>query len=87
EACALGDVTLANAYLSEDASQINSFSADGFTPLTLAAAFCWPEVVRLLMQHGADPSLRANHAFIKVTPLHAAVFGNRTDVVIALLEQ
>lgn len=87
EACALGDLGAIRAFLEADASLINSYAPDGFTALTLAAAFGGPEAVRVLMERGADPELKAKHSFIKVAPLHAAVFGNRTDVVAVLLEK
>ena len=86
EACALGYIQPMIAFLTSGAD-VNGFSPDGFTPLTLAAAFGGPDAVRLLVDQGADPEQRAHHASIKVVPLHAAVFGNRTDVVRALLEK
>lgn len=72
EAAAAGDAERARALVDEDPSRANAVAGDGFTPLGLAAFFKRPEVVRLLLDRGADPAMAARNANA-FTPLHAAV--------------
>lgn len=61
-------------------------SADGFTPLALAAAFNSADVVRLLLDAGAPPNQRCL-SLGGVAPIHAAVFGRKPANVRLLLER
>lgn len=65
---------------------VDSFSADGFTPLSLAAAFGGPEAVTALLGRGADIELSTSNPNITVRPLHAAAFGRNPQTVKVLLE-
>jgi len=64
---------------------VNAFSEDGFTPLTLAAAFGNKETVNALIALGADIELFSINANIKVAPIHAAAFGGNADALASLL--
>lgn len=64
----------------------NGYSEDGFTPLTLAAAFGNEETVRALVAMGAQLELFSINEHIKVAPIHAAAFGANSGAISALLE-
>ena len=65
--------------------QIDGWSADGFTPLALAAQSGALQSARLLLAIGADPNVRSRNATAN-TPLHAAVAGRHVDLVDLLLD-
>ena len=58
---------------------LNAFAPDGHVPLGLAAFFGKRDVVKLLLDRGADVNVASQNAQ-KVTPLHGAV--NRGDAII-----
>jgi RNA polymerase sigma factor (sigma-70 family) len=60
-------------------------SPEGFTPLALAAHFGHLDVMRLLIDRGADVNRVATHR-LAVTPLHAALFGRQVDAALLLIE-
>ncbi|WFD32204.1 putative ankyrin-repeat protein [Malassezia sp. CBS 17886] len=57
--------------------------SSGWTPLMIAASAGAPQVVALLLEHGADPSVGNNR---RQTALHYASSKNHVDIVRALLE-
>jgi len=63
-----------------DASIINSYSADGWTPLHLAAFFGHPKITEMLLAQDADVTARSRNPNGN-TPLHAALVGNHKLVV------
>ncbi|MEO7454276.1 MAG: ankyrin repeat domain-containing protein [Fimbriimonadales bacterium] len=65
--------------------EVNAFSEDGFTPLTLAAAFGNSETVAALILMGADLHLFSTNPNIKVAPIHAAAFGMNTGAIETLV--
>lgn len=86
EAAAMGDEERVSALLSEDSSTINRFSADGFSALQYAAFFCRPEVLRLLLDQGADPRLASRNE-MSLTALHSAAARGSVGMAALLLER
>jgi ankyrin repeat protein len=58
-AIAAGNLSQASAAI-EGGANVNADTGDGRTPLIVAAMFTKPEMVRLLLDHGADPRKRAH---------------------------
>src|SRR5919106_3396365 len=79
EACRTGDVDAVQELLLADPELARSRDAHGSTPLHAAAARGHHQVVRLLLQQGADPNAR--DAGDNATPLHFAAGGGHVDVV------
>ena len=77
DACAAGEIERVERML--DASTINAYSADGWTPLHLAAFFGHPKIAELLMARGAAVAARSRNPNGN-TPLHAALAGNHKFV-------
>jgi uncharacterized protein len=73
EACAAGEIERVERTL--DSSSVNAYSADGWTPLHLAAFFGHPKVAELLLAENADVAARSRNSNGN-TPLHAALAGN-----------
>jgi RNA polymerase sigma factor (sigma-70 family) len=86
EAAAIGDSDRVRAALERKPSQLDTDSPEGFTPLALAAHFGHLEVMRLLIDRGADVNRVATHR-LAVTPLHAALFGRQVDAALLLIER
>jgi ankyrin repeat protein len=73
EACAAGEIERVERTL--DASTINAYSADGWTPLHLAAFFGHAKITEMLLAQDADVTARSRNPNGN-TPLHAALAGN-----------
>ena len=86
EAAAIGDSGRVRAALEREPAQLDTDSPEGFTPLALAAHFGHLEVMRLLIDRGADVNRVATHR-LAVTPLHAALFGRQVDAALLLIER
>ena len=86
EAAAIGDSGRVRAALDQHPDQLDTYSPEGFTPLALAAHFGHLEVMRLLIDRGADVNRVATHR-LAVTPLHAALFGRQVDAALLLIER
>ena len=85
EAAGVGDVTRLAVLWRERPERLATHSADGWTPLHLAAHFGETQAARLLLDLGADPRARSRNAFDN-TPLHAALAGTAgLDLVDGLL--
>ena len=90
EACAAGEIERVERLVLESASGavgapgINGYSADGWTPLHLAAFFGHAKIVELLIAHSADVLARSRGANGN-TPLHAALAGNHKFVAGVLI--
>ena len=82
EACAAGELERVERTLNP--STINAYSADGWTPLHLAAFFGHPKVAELLLAHDADVTARSRNSNGN-TPLHAALAGNHKFVAGVLI--
>jgi RNA polymerase sigma factor (sigma-70 family) len=85
EAAAIGDSARVRAALERDPEQLDSYSPEGFTALALAAHFGHLEVMRLLIDRGADVNRVAIHR-LAVTPLHAALFGRQLAAALLLVD-
>jgi RNA polymerase sigma factor (sigma-70 family) len=85
EAAAIGDTSRVRDALERHPEQLDTYSPEGFTPLALAAHFGHVDVMRLLIDRGADVNLVATHR-LAVTPLHAALFGRQIDAARILIE-
>ncbi|MDQ6858740.1 MAG: ankyrin repeat domain-containing protein [Chloroflexota bacterium] len=72
EAAAVGDLRRIRELVDGDPSLVQAYAADGFHALGLAAFFHHPEVVRFLIQAGADVSAPSRNP-MRVTALHSAV--------------
>ncbi len=71
EAATVGDAPRVRELLRADRTLVNAMAGDGFFPLGLAAFFKRPEVMKVLLENGADPHLATRPAGF--TPLHSAV--------------
>ena len=85
EAAAVGAGGRVRELVDFDPSLVDPFAPDGFHPLALAAFFGNDEIVRLLLDRGADVSVVARNERIQVTALHAAAAGNHTEIARLLL--
>lgn len=80
----LGLVDPLTAVLDDRPQAVEGTSADGFTPLQLAAFFGHPDAVRVLLDRGADPgAVSANPS--RLQALHSATAGGSHDAVTLLL--
>jgi ankyrin repeat protein len=84
ESCRSGDRTVVQTLLSADPAMARARDAHGSTALHAAAARGHGEVVRLLLEQGADPNARDTGD--NAGPLHFAAGGGHVDVVRMLLE-
>lgn len=86
EAIVCGKIEMVKNYMEQSRSNgVNVHSADGFTPLSLAAFFNQNAIAKLLITMGADPNLAAINAS-KVNALHAAVAKENHEICIVLLK-
>jgi ankyrin repeat protein len=80
-----GDLEQLRRVLEDNPALVASHSADGWTPLHLAAHFGQVEAVRLLLQAGADVRARSTNPSAN-TALHAALAGRNLPVTEMLLD-
>jgi uncharacterized protein len=86
EAAAIGDEARLSVLLQQDAALVQSFSADGWTPLHLAAAFGTPMAVSILLAASARVDAVSRNPQ-QNQPLHGALaLGKNAEIVRALLE-
>jgi uncharacterized protein len=86
EASALGRTDRVAELLGNDPELVRAWSADGFTPLHLAAFFSRPETARLLLERGAEVDAVARNS-MRVTPLHSAAAARNAETARDLLER
>ncbi|TZF85003.1 hypothetical protein FW774_08540 [Pedobacter sp. BS3] len=85
EACASGKFDVVANVIYQQPELINTHSADGFTPLGLAAYFEHEEIARYLLLKGAEVNLPSDNGF-NVFPIHSAVAANNADITKILIE-
>lgn len=83
-AAAVGREDIVFAELNRDPALIATHSADGWTPLHLAAYFGHKKLAERLIERGAEVDARSTNA-MKNTPLHAAAAGRQSDLIRLLL--
>jgi uncharacterized protein len=86
EASALGQAARVRELLQQDSGLAQAWSADGFTPLHLACFFRQEALAKLLLDHGAQPSVVAKNP-MRVTPLHSAVAAGEFSTVRMLVKR
>lgn len=84
EAAAVDDVARLQELLDSDPQVADTFSADGWSPLHLAAFFGARHTAELLLTHGADHRLLSRNHMAN-TPLHSALAAKRLPLVELLL--
>jgi ankyrin repeat protein len=85
EAAAFGRVERLRELIDSDPELAAAFSPDGFTALHFAAFFAHPEAAALLLERGADATVRARNA-MAVEPLHSAAAADQTEIARMLLD-
>jgi len=84
EAAAFDDTTRLEELITADRAVVNSWSADGWQPLHLAAYFGRAEAARLLLDADA-PVSQPSHNTARVQPLHAAAAARHAELVWILI--
>ena len=85
ESAATGRTERLVELIETDPSSTNAYSPDGFTPLGFAVFFGQPEIVKTLLNAGADANLPSRES-MKVTPLASAAAAKQTDIARLLIE-
>ena len=65
DAASVGDTRRVAGWLDRDPRLLTATSSDGFSPLELAAFFGQSDIVRLLLERGAEPAKAAGLAAMK----------------------
>lgn len=86
EAAAVGNTARVKELLERSPELPANWSADGFTPLGLAAHFGNEETLKLLLAHGADVNARSKDGNLNNMAIHAAIAGNFEHIVKMLID-
>lgn len=86
EAAAVGNTARVKELLERSPELPATWSADGFTPLGLAAHFGNEETLKLLLAHGAEVNARSKDGNLNNMAIHAAIAGNFEHIVKMLIE-
>ncbi|MEQ9375502.1 MAG: ankyrin repeat domain-containing protein [Imperialibacter sp.] len=84
EACCIGELETVKEHIDKVPEALNSFSADGFTPLGLACFFGHSNLAAYLIETGADVNIAANNDF-RVAPIHSACAISNVPIVNLLI--
>ncbi len=85
DACAVGKFDDLTLLVFKNPRSINSFSADGFTPLGLACYFGHEDIARFLVMKGAEVNVASKNGF-NVFPIHSAIAANNFTISKMLLD-
>ena len=85
EAAATGQTGRVRTLIEQDPTLANSYSPDGFTPLSLAVFFGHPETVDALLAAGAEVNA-ASRETMKLTPLASAMATAQIEIAKTLIE-
>ncbi len=86
EAAQSGDAATVRQLVDLYPELVRCFSADGWTPLHLAAYFGHASIAEYLVEHGADVLARSQNAMAN-QPIHAAVAGKQSAMARWLIER
>lgn len=84
EAAATGQTDRVRTLIQEDPALVNSFSSDGFSPLSLAVFFGYQESVDALLAAGAEVNA-ASRETMKLTPLASALAAGHNQIASTLI--
>jgi ankyrin repeat protein len=85
EAAATGQTDRVHTLIESDRTLVNSYSPDGFAPLSLAAFFGHPETVDVLLAAGAEVSAPSRET-MKLTPLASSLAAGHNQIARTLIE-
>ena len=85
EAAATGQTDRVRALIEHDPALVDSYSPDGFAPLSLAAFFGHPDTVDALLAAGAEVSAPSRET-MKLTPLASALATGHNQIARTLIE-
>jgi ankyrin repeat protein len=85
EAAATGQTERVRTLIQQDPALVNSYSHDGFAPLSLAVFFGHPETVDALLAAGAEVSAPSRET-MKLTPLASALAAGHNQIARTLIE-
>lgn len=85
KACGKGDVTTVKAILSANKTlDLSSMDEEGNTPMHFAAVGGHADVVKILIEHGANVEVKSRDGF---TPMHSVAQGDHSKVLELLIEK
>ncbi len=85
EAAATGQTDRVHTLIEEEPSLVNSYSSDGFSPLSLAVFFGHSETVDTLLAAGAEVNA-ASRETMKLTPLASAMAAGHNQIARTLID-
>jgi uncharacterized protein len=86
EASAVGRPDRVKELVDADATLLNAWSPDGFTPLHYAAFFAQEGVMTSLLERGPDVNVVSRNE-MRVTPLNSAAAGGKLSICSALIAE
>jgi len=85
EAAATGQKDIFQYKINTQPKLLNEWSSDGFTLIGLASFFGKTEIVKILLERGADVNKPSNNDF-RVTPIHSAAAISHVEIAKLLLQ-